>query len=145
MLLWFRWRRRRVLLGIRSGRSAAGGLSAGRSCTTGIKVFRQGMWPETELHQGFCLRKTRLGEPMIGLVPSHRVARLIVPPAIWFFIQITCLNQCLLDFLNTFRLRTQLCPPALRRDGSLALGRNTLCRCVAARAGVGSCALWLYA
>ena len=43
---------------------------------------------------------------MIDLVTSHRLARLIVPPAIWFSIQVARLNQCLLDLLNTFRLRT---------------------------------------
>ena len=91
------------------------------------------MRAETELHQRFCLRKARHREPVIGLVTSHGLARLIVPAAIGLCIQVACLNQGLLNFLNAFRLRTQLCASTPRRGGSLGLGRNVPCRRVVRR------------
>jgi hypothetical protein len=42
-------------------------------------------------------------------------------------IQVACLDQGLLNFLNAFRLRMQVCPPTPIRGGSLGL-RNVPCR-----------------
>jgi len=106
---------RRVLLGVRRGRSIADGVAAGPNSTSGIKVCRQGMGAETELHERFCLGQAGYREPVVGLVAPHRLARLIVPAAIRLCIQIACLDQSLLDFLDAFRFRTQQSPPAPRR------------------------------
>jgi hypothetical protein len=46
-------------------------------------------------------------------------------------IQVACLDQGLLDFLNAFRLRTHVCTQTPRRGGSLGLGRNVPCGRVA--------------
>ena len=75
------------------------------------------MRAEAKLHQGFRFRKARGREPMIGLVASHRLARLIVPAATRLCIQVACLDQGLLNFLNALRLRAQACPPAPIRGG----------------------------
>jgi hypothetical protein len=86
------------------------------------------MRAQAKLHQRFCLWQAGHWEPVIGLVTPHRFARLIVPATIRLCIQVACLNQSLLDFLNAFRFRTEVCPPTPIRGGSLGLGRNVPCR-----------------
>jgi hypothetical protein len=65
---------------------------------------------------------------MIGLVAPHCLASLIVPAPIRLCFQVACLGQSLLDFLNAFRLRTQLSSPPPRRRRLFGLGGNMLCR-----------------
>jgi hypothetical protein len=66
--------------------------------------------PQTQLHQTLGFGEARNGESLIDLIVLHGAARLVVPSAQRLLMQVTCLRQRTLNFLDAFGLQAELRP-----------------------------------